>query len=772
MYPGGGDEGLLRVEGRTGDGEWQPLVMECGMLVRDAEGSVLQPVAAHALTQVNSIRRAVDGRALVLDYEENVAGAVLARRLQVRLVGGSLEMRMEAPAAPASGYPAYCGVSLGPLGPPGARVVSIGGLPDPLHVLPSGAFLSGYPDRLLGAASSYTSAGSLYRPAAGSTARVIRDTYYVTISRDPLEPLPALRRAPAAYRATLATRFVVDLFSRARYADDERAVRMLARYGLEDVVLIYRNWQLHPYREREPHFYPANPERGTAEEFRSLLRAADQAGWIVALREEFASLAHGSPYWNDAAAAHWWDGTLRLNNSGTPALGSEHMEAVARLEATQIVRNYAPTAVFVGVHTAWNPEGALRQVDDSEGTTGEADAIVRTAELLEYLRETHAGPVLGAAGEGVHRFDTLCAGAADGVVRGVEGGLRGPLVVDYDLEEVHPLMVGIGAGSYRQFAGQRGREAVDPERLNLEAYRATTLALGHAGYIGTYEVRQPHGEEGVPPGFGGAAAREYYLTRAVQELYLESRVQEVHYAEGEAWYRLAEALRQGLDLANARVRVRYERGLEVWVNRAREGDWEVDSAEGRFVLPPNGFLVLSAVPRLLAYSALLEGERTAFCRCARYTFLEARGGQLRRIGEFQTDGGAALLRSEVSGRPDVLLLGAQALVVGDEEYHLSERGDARLTHRSGREVEVTVLETASGRPANFSWPAFSAGWRGNRFEVAAWERGGWRASRAQVVPTRTGPSLQRAQVGITYRVRLAATAGLHSPVRAMRSVHA
>ena len=79
----------------------------------------------------------------------------------------------------------------------------------------------------------------------------------------------------------------LDFYSEAPYADDEQLLRMLQLYGLDDVLLIYRNWQHFGYGRRAPLLYPANPERGTNEEFRSLMRTCSEDGWLVALREEY-----------------------------------------------------------------------------------------------------------------------------------------------------------------------------------------------------------------------------------------------------------------------------------------------------------------------------------------------------------------------------------------------------------------------------------------------------------------------------------------------------
>ena len=43
---------------------------------------------------------------------------------------------------------------------------------------------------------------------------------------------------------------MLDYFSQNRYSEDERILRLIRLYGLEDVLLIYRNWQQFGYERR------------------------------------------------------------------------------------------------------------------------------------------------------------------------------------------------------------------------------------------------------------------------------------------------------------------------------------------------------------------------------------------------------------------------------------------------------------------------------------------------------------------------------------------
>lgn len=741
----------LRLEGRVGEGEWIPLLTEAGMLYRSADGPLLSRAETRTRCQAAEPRHSLRGRSVVLEYEERAEETSLLRRISVQLLGGTLELRVEAPGgAPGE---TYCGFSLGEVGPgeEATQAVVVPGLPDPLWVVADG-FLSAYPDRFLGQASAYPPGVAVYGLNQEGVSRPMADVFYVTLSTDPLGPLPTLVRGPAPRRAALESRVTLDLYSEEPYAEDARLVKTLACYGLTDVTLLVRNWQQFGFDRRVPLLYPAAPERGNAEAFRAFLAAAHDAGWLVALREEYAAIDENSPYWNEKVIARWEEGSPRQLRPGRQAIAADRMLEFARLEATKIQRNYRTDATFVDGHTAWNPEGAFQQVDAAlnSGAGTEARAIQQVEGLLAFLREIHEGPVLGEGGAGPEAFDTLSAGIAEGVLRGPEAGVHSPLLVDYELCEVSRNLVGIGAGDYARFIGEAG--PVDAASFPWDDYRATAIALGHAGYLGNFGLRPGPRGAACPAGSLANASREYFLLRGLQELYLGSPVLSVvYFVEGEP-LSLAQALFRGADLTSVRLQVEYASGLTVWVNRAREGDWIVAVEGESYVLPPAGFVAASPKHRFLAYTARRGGERTDFCRASQYVFADTRGSGPRTVEGMVLDGGAVLLRGEMANHPDVVLIQARQLLLGEEEYRLSERGDARFVHLSSREMEMTLLATESDKPATITWPATNAGWRGNRFEVLENEGDGWHPSRLQVVSNRGVPTLPRARVGVTYRV--------------------
>ncbi len=78
-------------------------------------------------------------------------------------------------------------------------------------------------------------------------------------------------RRPSKGVPKLAGRFTFDLWS-GQYGESARALERAAQYGLTDALVVWHSWQRWGYDYRLPDIYPPNPQFGTLEEFRQLVR--------------------------------------------------------------------------------------------------------------------------------------------------------------------------------------------------------------------------------------------------------------------------------------------------------------------------------------------------------------------------------------------------------------------------------------------------------------------------------------------------------------------
>jgi hypothetical protein len=244
------------------------------------------------------------------------------------------------------------------------------------------------------------------------------------------------------------------------------------------------------------------------------------------------------------------------------------------------------------------------------------------------------------------------------------------------------------------------------------------------------------------------------MLRALQEQYLSAAVREVAYWCEEGWVDLGQALMRHLDMTSAQLRIEYENGLTIWVNRHPRAEWSVRAGGDTYLLPPAGWLGWNAEPRLLTYSALAPGGRADVMLCDAYRFFNARSSVARRIEGITTDGAGAIVRSGVPDRWDLFLVGGRTLAEGVDLIKASERADFSVIHRSEREVELILLDSESGRSCNVTLHYFSDDWQQTRLGLQERSEEGWRRAPNQVQHTRRGVQIARMMPGILYRLFL------------------
>jgi hypothetical protein len=778
---------LLNVDVSVNQGEWFSVCRGAGMLFRDPSGAVFTPAQAAERVQVTELKSAIRGKTLSLRYTEQFGDLTLRRTLQLRLVGSTLVLQLAAPGAapagPAStgrsrrgrrgGRPlepaapavaaGYGGFSFATVGGTDAREVLIPYTVDPVYLLSNGWFVTAYVDRFLSAANACPRGTAFYRADTLGHVGPISETLYLTAAADPLDTLPLIEATASPYLKELARRVILDVWSEAPFATDQETFARLRRYGLKDLLVHYHTWQEHGFGRRLPGHYPANPDRGTNEEFRQLVQFARDQGWQVALREDYSAISLDSRYWDPSVIARTGDGGLRPARLGGYAIGVDRMLPFARLESTKIERNYSPGAASVGAGAAYNPEDQLHQIDlDASAKSGRtmADALRHCRALFQYLRELHGGPLVAEGGEGPGRFDTYYAGIVDGFERPLDGRASGPVIPDYELRRVQPVMANHGVGYYGRFFNEiHGQAPIDPERVSWDLYRATEIAFAHAGFLSTAQVPAPPLGPWVPMGSMREAFGEYYLMRAVQERLMLTPVHRIEYHHAGEPLDLASALRAGFDLTQAQLQIVYQGGLAAFVNRHSRSEWTIRWGGMSYILPPSGWLV-GDEHGLLAYSALIAGNRADFARCVEYIYLNTRSDLARRIEGITTDGAVALVAGAVPGRPDLFVSGCKSVSDRDELLKLSERADLSLEHRSNDEVELCLLDTESGSSVNVTIPYYGPEWEQGRLQLIEQEDtltatpGEWRRAPNQIQHTKRGLQIARLRPGVLYRLSL------------------
>lgn len=444
----------------------------------------------------------------------------------------------------------------------------------------SGLFTAALLDWTQSSASQLAAAEAHYQPLTDGTRRPVRETLWLTISPHLAEVLPNIPNPPSPVRTELSQRVVADVWG-GTFAENRRRIELLASYGAPGLAIIHHNWQHQGYDNAYPDVLPANPGLGGDEELIRLVERARAAGYLFALHENYIDFYPNAPSFDPADIAldsagkqqtAWFNESTGIQSY---ALRPDGRVKYAERFSPQIQRRFDTNAAFLDVHSATPPWFHVDFNALAPGAGQLAEVWEKTHRLFASVRQTHGGPLFG---EGNNHF--FWAGAIDGVEAQVAGGEDAPWWVDFDLLKVHPQMVNHGMGYLERWL-KEGYDRPDwwraiPPQWQLDRYRAMALAFGHAGFIPT-QIWQVI--DLVPV----LALQEIFLMRPIQTRYGASAPVEIRYmASGEA-LDAGEAMQLGVE--PRRLYVRYDSGLELWVNGG-DDDWRVEDR----TLPPFGFL--------------------------------------------------------------------------------------------------------------------------------------------------------------------------------------
>jgi len=471
------------------------------------------------------------------------------------------------------------------------------------------AFVCRYLDWTKSHASRCPQGVADYDAKTDGTRNPLVETGYIAVSPDVGEVLPNIPHPPSRYRAVLAPCIMLDVWGHRQgtYQGDAENLLTLKDHGVDHLAIISHIWQRYGYDVKLPDHLPANPAFGGDEGMIAFGEAANRCGYLWSLHENYIDLYPDAPSYDPSARVQKTDGTPSpaWYNTGTrvQSFGLKCNRALgyARRNAPEIHRRFNTTAAYLDVHTCVPPWHQLDHEADQPMAAMALAKVQHDTELFQFMQDTHGGPLFG---EGANHF--YWAGRCDGVEAQVRGGEDHAPLVDFDLLKIHPQMVNHGMGYYERWfrRGYDHRWGVDTGSMKqIDKYRAQELAYGHAGFVGAAQVAN------LP-----WVIREHHLMHPVQRLYGTAQPLEIRYEVGGQLVTASAALVAG---DTSRQRVRYDSGLQIWVNW-RAKSWHV---EGR-VLPEWGFLALG--PKTEVSTTLREGKWADYADCPEYVFADAR----------------------------------------------------------------------------------------------------------------------------------------------------
>ncbi|NQT52574.1 hypothetical protein HQ576_11010, partial [bacterium] len=448
---------------------------------------------------------------------------------------------------------------------------------------------------------------AVYVPALDGKRQPLRETGYVAVSPELGEVLPNIPHPPSPYLKQLGDKIVLDIWG-GTYDRGAEILRTLKSYGVDHAAVIWHNWQRYGYDVKLPDHLPANPALGGDEAMTRLAAAARQVGYPFSLHENYIDFYPDAPSYDtkDIVLTPQGEFSKAWYHKGTKvqsfALKAGRMLHYAAQNSPVIHRRFGTTAAYLDVHTCVPPWHHVDYDPKTEHAASHHLKVLVHKRLFQYERDVHHGPLFG---EGHNHF--FWAGLVDGVEAQVSGGEDRELLLDYDLLKIHPQMVNHGMGYYTRWlrTGRATKWGVEaPTPAQLDKYRATTLAYGHAGFVGSQLIYVPQ-----------LVWREHNIVQPVQALYGTAKATEVLYGVGGRLVTASAAVPCAKTLDRARVT--YDSGLVLHAN-LRDEPWELRHHR----LPQFGFLAEG--PGLLAYTALRDGVIADYAENGESLFVDAR----------------------------------------------------------------------------------------------------------------------------------------------------
>jgi len=469
--------------------------------------------------------------------------------------------------------------------------------------------------------SAYYSDLASYVPLTSGRRNSMNESLHLTVSPQIEETFVIFSNPISTYREYLSNKIVLDMW-KSSFSAAQADLAALAALGAKDLLVILHFWQKYGYDNGLPTTYPAGESYGGPD---GLLRISDicrKNGYGLALHTNYVDFYPNSDVWNSgdlalsssgAWAASWFNPSTGIQSYlMKPAKSLDY----ARLYEPLIHEDYQTTAGYLDVHSAVLPSFKV----DFDAGTDEAGqqrtTFLSYRDLFDYARTVHEGPL---AGEGFGYSTSTWAGYIDALeadprsLFDIEQGREGsevPTLVDFKLRALHGLFVPHGAGYLERFYHR-------PSPLTsekLERYRATELAFGNAGFLADALAGDAPAVETL---------REYCFLKHLQSYYLNAQPIEISYrVDGElvssssALNRILPtvknddvnaALLEGL----ARVRIRYDNGFVLYVNRSSFESWDLAMDNNSVALPPGGFLGIQK-NEFVAYTAIVQGIKRYF----------------------------------------------------------------------------------------------------------------------------------------------------------------
>lgn len=470
--------------------------------------------------------------------------------------------------------------------------------------------------------------GTVYTPLTDGRRNDLRDRLLITASPEFVDTLPNHQNPRSPNIERLAPyMFVMDrAFSLNRWDT-------FKRYGMDHLIANdFAGIFVKAYSEGFGVRWRPHPSY-TIAQVADVRRKIKDFGFLFGAYADFTDWYPLNEFWNENQIALTAEGDLREAWPGSYAPKDTVAWTLARKVGQKMQEHYAPDCVYLDVSTNRGAEA----LDYEAGVPGAGMArstIFGVGDSVVEARKWYGSTV----SEGIFRW--MYAGLTDMDYAQVKMADPLPLPLDFDLLKLHPFQIGtmMGYGPTNLLSPEEvkelGTSREQPAPKAFYKHVAASLAYGHMALLG-YGYFPPM-----------ARSIHYYaLMQGLQKEYLPDQVAKIEYHDGREFVGTSQALQTDA-YHRAQVRVTYRRGLIVAVNLNPTQPWEVMQAGGQYELPPYGWIISRGegdAAAVLAYSAMVGGQRLDYVQCPEYVYLNT-GDKQRRVGPVEVTGAAWLKR--------------------------------------------------------------------------------------------------------------------------------
>lgn len=395
---------------------------------------------------------------------------------------------------------------------------------------------------------------------AGVTPK-LHDVIALTLSDSIDAVLPSIPNPVSSWRRQIAGAMVVECWT-GSFAQLGGLLDTYHEYGMDDLLVLVHRWQRYGYDTRFPDFYPPSPSRGGLDTLAGVVKRATARGQRVAVHENYVDLYPASSAWDEAALMRTADGKTIAAWADSKHVATSRGLALAKARMPEIRNGLGTNACFLDVHSAQAPWFRVDYNPKVPYSAQMKGTLEFTNQLWAFARQNYQGPVVG---EGCYSW--IHAGHIDSV--DAQDSIKGRFFVDFDLLKIRPLATNHGMGYYERwntYGYVPDWMTQPPSYPELDDYRASQVAYLHAAnlcfqYNAVIEV----------------AAKEYYQARPLVRRLVDAKVVAIQYHDGARWLSSSQAIVVAEVAAVRRVRISYDNGVVIYVNRAAQ-PWTVSAA--------------------------------------------------------------------------------------------------------------------------------------------------------------------------------------------------